>query len=170
MEIWNPEVEKLSDGCQRFCGRWFRNHQHLRLLVVAGQTGHGKTHAMRGVSRFARAAAEPTATILWADWPDLARRIVENDEPMWSVLYDSIEADLLLLDDVGAESDKYKTGEAADGLCQLLSRRENKWTMITTNIDPMAWAKKFDVRVTDRLNRNSEIIRMTAEGSYWLRE
>lgn len=165
----------MADACERFCGRWYRNRDCYRLLVIAGQTGQGKTHAMRGVHRFARGAAEPAAAagfwkwppvVLWSDWPTLARRISERDAPMWDVLYDSNEADLLFLDDIGAESDKYKTGEASDALCQLLSRRAGKWTMVSTNIDPMSWATRFDVRVADRLNRGSEIIRLTAMGSY----
>lgn len=133
---------------------------------------------MRGVHRFARAGAEPAATaaywkwpavIVWSDWPALARRIMERDDAMWSVLYDSVQADLLLLDDIGAESDKYKTGEATDALCQLLSSRAGKWTMVTTNIDPTEWGDRFDVRVTDRLQRDAEIVRMTATGSYSVR-
>ena len=84
---------------------------------------------------------------------------------MSSILQDTISADVLFLDDIGAETEKYKTGESVDALCQVLSRREDKWTMITTNIDPMNWSQRFDVRVADRLNRHSAIIAMKC-GSY----
>jgi DNA replication protein DnaC len=129
---------------------------------------------MKGVMRFARAAAEMSASmayhksppvIVFAHWPTLARHISEGKEPMWSVLYDSLEADLLLLDDIGAESDKYKTGETTDGLCQLLTARADKWTVITTNIERIEWSTHFDSRVADRLQRNAEVVEMSA-GSY----
>jgi hypothetical protein len=43
----------------------------------------------------------------------------------------------LIIDDLGAGHDP--SGVGTDKLCQVLSRREEMWTLITTNIMPVAW-------------------------------
>jgi DNA replication protein DnaC len=96
----------------------------------------------------------------------MARRIVEGRTPMADVLEESMTADLLFLDDVGAESDKFKTGETVDAICQLLSRREGRWTVISLNYGPDKWVSRFDPRVSDRLWRQTELLDLTGAPSW----
>jgi len=84
---------------------------------------------------------------------------------MADAMQDSMQADILFLDDIGAESDKYKSAENVDALCQLLSRRERKWTLVTTNFRTEQWDQQFDARVADRLMRNSIVCDLEC-GSY----
>jgi len=59
----------------------------------------------------------------------------------------------LVIDELGGGHDP--SGVGVDKLCQILSRRENMWTLITTNITASAWESKFDRRVASRFFRNS---------------
>lgn len=173
LKPWHPEILRLSSSVGKFCRDWFRGEAPY-VLVLAGPSGCGKTHAMKGANRWANHARVTAAdlkywrrpaTIQWTQWPELIRAIVENSIPMADGLSDSIEADILFLDDIGAESDKFRSAETTDALCQLLSRRERKWTLLSTNFQPETWATKFDVRVSDRLLRNSVLCDINC-GSY----
>jgi DNA replication protein DnaC len=82
----------------------------------------------------------------------------------YSVLGDMFEVDLLVIDDIGAEHDPSKSG--VNKLCQILSRRETKFTVITSNISPAHWPERFDTRIADRLLRNSEVIELWSVPSY----
>ncbi len=66
-------------------------------------------------------------------------------------LRDVEEASMVILDDVGTETDAYKSGIPRERLCHVLNRCENKFTWINTNISPDQWANKWDARVEDRL-------------------
>ena len=165
MERWNQEIPKVEEMVTRYCGRFFRN-LGPHLLVLAGSSGCGKTRAMKGAHRWVNlarvTAAEEKywdwpATVEWINWPQLIRDVVERDMRMYEAIEAPMNAGILFLDDVGAESDKYRSAENIDALCQLLSRREEKWTMLSTNFRPNMWAKQFDARVADRLLRGSVV-------------
>ena len=74
----------------------------------------------------------------------------------WDVVEDMFSATVLIIDDLGAGHDP--SGIGTDKLCQVLSRREEMWTLITTNIMPEAWQQKFDRRVASRFMRNSTLV------------
>ena len=97
-------------------------------------------------------------------WPEIANEIAESKNE-W--LTDAIDCELLVLDDVGAENDPWK--RCADKLCQILSRREKKFTILTTNIKPESWPAQFDGRITDRLLRNSVVVDLSSTESYAMR-
>lgn len=178
LDCFDTSVQRMATAGETFMARWYRRSDCDRLLVLAGHTGCGKTHTLRALRRFADKARVLAAeqgfwkfppSVWFAYWPVLAREISEAASPMSSIITDCAEADLLLLDDVGSESDKYKTGETIDALCQLLSRRAGRWTIITTNISPAAWPTRFDIRVADRLHRGSRVIDLSKAGSYAMR-
>lgn len=136
---------------------------------------------MRGAHRFARAAYATAAelaywawppSVQWEQWPERSRAIVEGGKGvhMAEEIADAIDAGLLFLDDIGAESDKFRSGETIDALCQLLSRRENKWTLVTTNYMLEEWPARFDARVADRLWRNSLVCDLSDATSFATRE
>lgn len=60
-------------------------------------------------------------------------------------------ADIVLLDDVGSESDKFKSQSNVSRLRRVLATCEHKWTMVNANFQRELWPSKFDVRVADRL-------------------
>jgi DNA replication protein DnaC len=174
MEMHHPSIQTAALLAERFCGRWFRNDTTLSMLVIMGESGCGKTHIAKAILRFCHSAAfmalEKGGRTGWADhvpssrfvaWPEIVEEFKRKE---FSSFEDMKAEDLLIIDDIGAEDDPFK--QASNILCQVLSRRERKFTVITTNIKREDWAAKFDVRIADRLLRNSVVIDMFGVPSY----
>ncbi len=172
LDVTCPAVQAMADATEKFCARWFRNKPHPALLVLAGASGVGKTHCAQAVFDFARAGAfsgyelgfwAGPASLQFLRWPEVCDGFKEGN---YGIVEDCLNAGLLILDDIGAEHDPSRS--AANKLCEILSRREDKFTLVTTNIDPAAWAQRFDVRINDRLLRNSTVIDLGGVSSYAL--
>jgi DNA replication protein DnaC len=163
LDLVSEPVARMSNEAERFCARWYHNRPHPSMLVLSGPSGVGKTHTAKKIYQFARCAAFSAMedgmwgfsvpSVLFVRWPEVADGFKEGN---YGVIQDSLDASLLIIDDVGAEHDPSRN--AADKLCQILSRREQMFTVITTNIEPMMWSEKFDMRIADRLLRNSVIV------------
>jgi DNA replication protein DnaC len=140
------------------------NNPSPSLLVLAGNPGCGKTALTSRLADFTRAAAikawerggwkQGAPRTLWCRWPAVADLDQENQTMIESMC----EIDTLYIDDIGAEQDPWKN--ATNKLCQILTRRERRFTVLSTNIHPSQWTEKFDARVQDRLFRNSEVADM----------
>jgi hypothetical protein len=171
LDATHPRLQALADACERLCARWHaRAEAPNRLLVVVGNPGCGKTHCARGVFHWARHAAfsaweqgrwDRVPDALYAHWPAVCD---DCKNGLFGALEDLGRATLLIVDDAGAEHDPSKM--AAAKLCQLLTRRERLWTLLTTNIQPAAWEERFDARVADRLLRHSMLCDLTPVPSY----
>ena len=171
LDVTAPPVQRMADEVEQFIKRWFLHDTCKSLLVLIGNSGTGKTHAARAIYKFARAASNTAyekghwgSTVPgshWLSWPEVTDGFKNG---CYSVTESAIETSLLVLDDVGAEHDPSRN--AADKLCQILSRREFRFTVITTNIVPTAWSQRFDVRITDRLMRNSVLVDLSGITSY----
>lgn len=101
---------------------------------------------------------------IFIEWPEAAAQFGDKN---FSVMQDAIENELVILDDIGAENDPWKV--CADKLCQILTRRERQFSIVTTNIQPAEWPQRFDGRINDRLLRNSTVIDLTGVPSFALR-
>jgi len=172
LDITQPALQRLADEAENFCSRWYRNHPTNSLLVIVGDYGSGKTHVANKIHNFAvKAAFNAYSDGKWGSvsvpsamkfsWPE---ECVRFNEKNFSTLEDMTKAELVVLDDIGAENDPWKI--CADKLCQVLSRREFMFTVVTTNIQPQHWAEKFDGRINDRLLRNSKVVDITGVGSF----
>jgi DNA replication protein DnaC len=176
MNCLHPDLQFAADEVQFFCNRWMLGNQNESMLILIGEPGCGKTHLLRAVERFARGAQAmahqkrsersqdvraKVPSVMYAYWPTIASDLAKgHDWPM----QDATDADLLLWDDLGSESDPWKN--ISDRACQILSRRERKFTLITTNIGQQNWETRFDSRINDRLLRNSIIVDLSAVPSY----
>ena len=129
-------------------------------LALAGVPGCGKSHALRAAHRFLDGyASELFWERLWGHsalpeacfgvWSRLMERSADGFDDWMS---DAKRASWVFLDDVGADVDKFKSGEPNERLRRVLELSERRWMMITTNIEPSDWPKKFDLRVSDRLS------------------
>ena len=157
-------LKRLEVETGRFCFDAWRSPQRGRLLVLAGPNGTGKTRCAEAVRRWlelvghAKQFVKRPGHISHLDcccwpWPKLLDHFKNGG---WDVLDDLFAATVLIIDDLGAEHDP--SGIGVDKLCQVLSRREEMWTLITTNISPAKWSEKFDKRVASRLFRNSTLV------------
>jgi DNA replication protein DnaC len=154
----NPKIRILSEEVELFCKNVIR--QIPATLTLSGNTGTAKTHCLKRVSHFLGMAA------LWAwennfwtkpfqhsfiNWSDIAEEDRDDNDLYFM---EANHVDILLLDDIGCELDRFKTGEPRERLRQLLGHREKKFNLITTNVPAAQWSNKWDARVEDRLLRN----------------
>lgn len=175
LDIVHPNLQNLADEAERFCGRFFHNNAQKSLLVIVGNFGSGKSHTAKSIFKFCAAASLSAfetekwgqsgsmkfPSSIFVSWPEAANAFSEKQ---FGIMEDAFENELLIIDDIGAENDPWKI--CADKLCQILSRREKKFTVVTTNVPPVNWADKFDGRIDDRLCRNSVIVDISAVPSY----
>lgn len=99
---------------------------------------------------------------LFIQWQEVCDRLEDSRASMVYELAEAIDVPLLVVDDIGAESDRFKSGKGIDALCYLLTRRQDSgFTLLTTNVLPARWKERWDARVDDRLKRNSEVVDMS---------
>lgn len=142
-------------------------------VVIYGENGCGKSHIAKCVFRWANRIAHKLPPVKLAEdefgipstalhnWPAIVDGFKREQ---WSVIDDLESATLLILDDIGAEHDPSKIG--VEKLYILLSRREFKWNIITTNVVPGAWDEKFERRIASRLFRNAHHIDLSEVPDY----
>lgn len=136
-----------------------------RLLLLAGNNGSGKTHCAKAVRKWVGLVGHGKEFV-WPEsnhisrldcvywhWPNLLDTFKNGG---WDVVEDMFKTAVLIIDDLGAGHDP--SGVGTDKLCQVLSKREKRWTLITTNIMQPAWEESFDRRVASRFVRNSTIV------------
>lgn len=149
----------IADSVMGWCNRCGTQKRKGTLLVLSGDSGTGKTMMAKNIYHWAVGNNEAMykhwlkyPSYKWIDWVNWWRKY-QSGHGFYD-FDDMCEEDILFLDDIGAESDRYKSGESTALLCQLLGKRERLFTVVTTNIPRQHWAEKFDKRVADRLKRN----------------
>ena len=129
-----------------------------RWLVLSGATGVGKTHALRAAARFLRNHSGDLWPRPYPTPPGVVSyvwsRIVDLGELSWDdIEVEAQRARMVLIDDMGTETDRFRTGEPADRLRRLLDLCVGKWLFVTTNVPKAKFADVFDVRVQSRMER-----------------
>lgn len=176
LRITHPSVPEAAAEVERFARLFMRRERPARRLIVFGGIGSGKTTAVSGLAAW----ANRIGTNAWecGYWPRPPRTIFVR----WQVLCDAIEGsrsgftefidpmlddDLIVLDDAGAESDRYRSGKSLDALSYLLSSAQEKnWLALTMNYGPAEWGARFDPRIEDRLLRDA-ILADFAQAPSW---
>ena len=139
-------------------------------LLFQGSYGIGKSHLAHAI---AIRVKEQRKKVVYADTPMLMKKIKSTYGKFKEseiVIFKNIEkADLLVLDDLGAEYVKSKDGEeswAVDTLFTIIGSRVDKPNIFTTNYDSAGLAKKYGVhggRIVSRMMKGTKPIKMDGE-------
>lgn len=167
----HPKLKKLEQTVYEFCRDYAKSPRRGRRLVIYGENGSGKSHTAKAINHWANRIAMNIPLVDADQGIRLADSVIVNwptvvdgfKTGQWDI-EDLFDASLLIIDDIGAEHDPSRVG--IEKLYLLLERREQKWTILTTNIHPANWETKFERRVADRLLRNCEHIDLTDVPSY----
>ena len=156
-----PGAQEAADAVEAWCRRFARNAREGRVLLLSGPFGCGKTRCLAAARRYVRDVRMSIWPEPWphppnlhsVNWADFVREITELDNP--DARTDLLEADVMFLDDIGSEEDRFKSGSATRVIGDVLGRihDEKKFAVITTNIAPDGWKARWDGRVEDRLLR-----------------
>ena len=97
---------------------------------------------------------------IFSYWPDIADALRGGDYSRLNPLY---SADFLAIDDIGAE---YESDFINSKLQQLLNKRLNKWTVITSNLSLNDFSFK-EQRIVSRLVREgNQVVQIDAPDYY----
>jgi DNA replication protein DnaC len=176
MHLHHPQLGALADEVYSFAQDVYHKPTEGRMLILYGANGCGKSHAARALKSWfdvVRVGIKPVVTMTdegpEAMLPNCCYR-------MWPAVVDGFKRDqwliadhleneyLAILDDVGAEHDP--SGFGRERLYLILSRRERRYTIITTNLSPEDWESKLERRIASRLFRNSTHINLSKVPDY----
>lgn len=119
-------------------------------LVIAGQTGHGKTRLAAAIGNYSRGEGKRVMFVVVPDLLDRLRSAYNPSNPRsFDDLFDQVRnVPLLILDDLGAQSG---TPWADEKLFQLINHRYNAClpTVITTNLTMRDMDARLRSRLTD---------------------
>jgi DNA replication protein DnaC len=169
----HPQLQELEAAVFDFCVGFRKTPGVGELLVLYGNNGAGKTHCAKAVARWASHVVGSLPKVVMSEthleipsvmlvhWPTLLDDLKAGK---WFQVDDAENATLLILDEVGGGHDPSLMG--LDKLCRILSAREKKWTLATTNFLPDAWEEIFDRRVVSRLFRSANHVDLSQVPDY----
>lgn len=159
----HPDRLVAADLTNRFLNRYVANDGSKgKWRVIGGTVGTGKTmlakvvlHCAMSQTLMAEIRASRNAThtpeahlLKWVEFgsdehseKDFGERLENFIKP----------ATLVVIDDIGAESDRYKSGVGRNRLLRVLEVCDKKWLFATTNLNPDQYEKRYDERVSSRL-------------------
>lgn len=161
----DQETKINKKKAQNLVNSYFKGNEHN--AVLAGEFGTGKTHlAMAILNKINEVGfhKKKDVRVLFVETYEMMERIYssynDDDSPYRKdrVVAMLIEADLLVLDDIGAEvGSMTKASEANNETVKVLTSvmrgREYKPTIITSNLDPAEMKQTYDGRFYSRLMR-----------------
>ncbi len=150
-----PTARKVMAANLETCRRYAENfHLPYKSLIMRGKTGLGKTHLSLSI---ASEVLNRGYNVIYGSVPDLLRKLDKEKFEGGEVL-DMLEtADLLILDDLGAEMDNKLYVSV---LYSLINARMNASlpTVINTNLTIKELEKKYDERLGSRFLTMEELI------------
>ncbi len=168
MQLHHPQLRKMAHEIYSLAQDIYHRQNQGRTLVIYGPNGCGKTMAARGLKAWFDVIRYNLKCVPIETEDGMDMRVPNCVYRMWPAVVKGFKQEqflivdylmtefLAIIDDIGAEHDPSRFG--AEELYLILSRREDKFTIITTNISPAEWEQKFERRIASRLLRNSTII------------
>ena len=172
MKLNHPMLIKAAHESHRFACDIFSKPAAGRLLILVGPNGCGKTHISKNLCawfddaqlklplvRGRNESGEIDVQIAARRFVNWAQVIDGIKQEQWEIFDWLNSSYLTVIDDIGAEHDP--SGVGREKLYLLLNAREYRYTVITTNIMPNEWEKKFTRRIASRLMRNSTVLNLS---------
>ena len=137
-------------------------------LSFVGSSGAGKTHLARKITEWFKVNLLGTSFIpkpshisrrdyRFRTWQKALGQIYDQN---YGVVEALSEEWLAVIDDIGAEHDPRKFGVSK--LLEILDRRRDKWTVLTSNLLVPEIAEHLDTRLASRLIRDgSKVVQIT---------
>jgi len=156
----NQETQRALEIVKRYIEAF--NLEEPRNLLFYGNYGTGKSHLSASIIK---ALMEKEYTSTFISMPKLHSTIKntynKNSERTESEIMQALEeVDLLVLDDIGAESD---TDWAIQKLFEILDSRMGKHTIFTTNLNQEQLRKHLKDRNYSRIMHNTFEVKMTGQ-------
>ncbi|MBS4200302.1 ATP-binding protein [Bacillus sp. FJAT-49732] len=149
---------------------WFANHFNdltgYNSLLLQGSYGLGKSHLAFSITKRVRDLGKVVIFITMPELLNVLRGSYGNSEYKESdILTACKDADLLILDDLGAEyvkNDEGKESWAADRIFQIINSRIDKPNVFTTNLGSKELAYKYGThggRIVSRMMNGTRLIK-----------
>tara|TARA_R110000824_G_scaffold219881_1_gene406892 strand:- start:45 stop:680 length:636 start_codon:yes stop_codon:yes gene_type:complete len=169
----DPELVRLLDASQK----WLEGHSRgiePHWCTLLGSSGTGKTYLAKqchkkikqlGLDLYQHKITKiPQQKLMrWFYWPKFVRQLRGG---AFTLVDAAVEADILFIDDLGAE---YKTDYITGALTEICDQRLGKWTFITSNLRLDGIADMVDTRVASRIVRGENIVAETSALDFVLR-
>lgn len=150
-------MAKVLEYCKRFARRVAEGTQEESLLL-SGDVGRGKTFLASAIANVAVAAHRSVVYFTFAEFLDLLRSAkVEGDEDYREGVQRLLDADLIILDDLGAEK---VTEFVAQELFTIINHRMNRRLpmVVSTNLTAAEIEETYGSRIASRLLYASEFM------------
>lgn len=135
--------------------------------ILTGNAGTGKSHLAKAILETVNENSEPYRRCLFVSVDEIMRRIKDSFNNKQSFYTEQFvvnlltEADLLVLDDIGAETGAIGTNSSASDfttktLYAIINGRMNKPTIITTNLNAKGLRNLYDSKLISRMFKGAE--------------
>ncbi|MFT8319322.1 MAG: ATP-binding protein [Bacillus sp. (in: firmicutes)] len=173
----NYEPKNQTQEDAYFKAKWYAEHFHKLIaekgfnsLLFQGSYGIGKSHLSHSI---AMQLKQKQCKVIFADVPMLMKKIQSTygsyKDSQITIFENIAKADLVILDDLGAEYVKSKNGEeswAVDTLFSIIGSRVEKPNIFTTNYDANGLINKYGThggRIVSRMFKGTKSIKMTGD-------
>lgn len=157
-EVSTVEQRKIYDTAKRFASEMVKNNVHV---LLSGGTGRGKTHIATAIMYQLQDKTDYGKKVIFFNFPALISDIkkgMSQDDVRKSVdsSFDEMKnADLVIVDDLGAERETEFTTAIVDDIMQYC---EDKSMIVTTNLNGSELIQKYKERFISRLGKNGKSI------------
>lgn len=161
----DSETVKNKELARQIAGAYYKGANFN--TIFTGKAGTGKSHLSMSMLKAVNENSQPYKRCLFVSLGEMMRRIKDSfnnreskytERAMVELL---IEADLLVLDDLGAETGAITSDRAASDfttkvLYAIINGRMKKPTIFTTNLSSKEITKMYDAKLVSRMYRGTE--------------
>jgi len=130
------------------------SHNNGKSFYLWGNVGCGKSHLARA---WAMMFAERGLSVEYRAILNLIGELMAavKDRRVEQVIQSMIDTDILVIDDIGAESEQSDFVRSC--ILRIIDGRMKKKTLYTSNIDPNDLRNMMDERIADRINQSTRL-------------